>query len=304
MRRRTPASTLTAAMTLTPSRAGQRLSLQGNQFRRTAARRLSICSTVSSVSVEENQLSAVVHPWKTFENHIKAIDVQEVQLEAKTIGRPPSADFQKVLHEFKLNEVPAENRNDLDMSLSEDLDAHPAAIANDLTTGTRNTSQRMAKGSYYVRGLKEENLLARGNLCVRGHLDSLTKGRSENQVGKKVPEDSPPSESVLIRSPSKIIETMLSTNCGTREEAWKPLQSNRKRKELTVDERIRQELYERYLEKPNSWLEGFVTDSGRRFVEELVAEGGLEGDVNGRGRGRRSHSGSIRKERARSKKEE
>lgn len=272
------------------------------------ARRLSICSTVSSVSVIEDQASETIHPWTTFENHIKAINLNEVQFETKTIGRPASTDFQKALHDFQVNEVLVENKHDYDASLSEDIDVRPAAIANDLTTGARTTLQRLAKRSYYVRGPRELDLVARGNLCVKGqvprHLDQLTKGRSCSvKVGKMVPdEDSrrPTSESVWNRTTST---TMGNTDCGIHKNAWKPVQQDRKRKEQTVDERMRRELYERYLERPNSWMEGFVTDSGRRIVEELVKERGLENDVKGRGRGRRINVDAMRKEDTQRKKE-
>src|SRR5688572_4971752 len=132
MHRRTPASTLTSAVTLSPSRSGQRLTFQRHKFRRTAVRRSSPCSTVTSVTVEEDRSSAAERPWTTFENHIKAINVNEFQLEAKRIGRPPSADFQKVLHDFQVTEMSAETKHDLDTSLREDLDVRPTAISSDL----------------------------------------------------------------------------------------------------------------------------------------------------------------------------
>lgn len=260
--------------------------------------------------MEEHQPSAAIHPWTTFENHIKAIEVKKVQFRMKTIGRPPSADFQKVLHEFQVNEVPAENKHDLDTSLSEGLGVlRPAAIASDLTTGARTAVQRMAKRSHYVRGSSKADPPSRGNVCVKGqdprHLDQLTKGRSCSvKVGNKVPEESRPSESVWNRSPCETAGTRLDTNCGIRGDAWKPVQRDRKWKEQAVSERMRRDLYERYLERPNSWLEGFATDGGKRIVEELVKEGGLqEGEVNGRGRGRRSNVEAIRKEDAQWKKE-
>lgn len=246
----------------------------------------------------EDKPSEVVHPWTTFENHIKAISLNEVQFETKTIRRAPSTDFQKVLRDFQLNEAPVKNKHDYDASLSEDLDVRPAAVANDLTTGARTTLERLTKRS--LRTSRELDLVAIGNICVKGqdprHLDQLTKRRSCSvKMGKKVPdEDSRTSESVWNRTPCK---TVGNTDCGIHKDSRNPVQQGRKRKEkLTVDERMRRELYERYIERPNLWMEGFVTDSGRRVVEELVKERGLESDVNGEGRGRRSNVEVIRKE--------